>query len=101
MNYDELGSNSTANEPYRRRTMYALYKSSVDVMAEVSSTANHALRVTYAAKVLSGQADVTSAVLASFTNATLAAAASPQAITDGDLQFSINSAFNALAGIGT
>ena len=74
-------------------------------MAEDAGTTNHAERVVYAINVLEGTASVGEAAKAVVTNATLTAAgdsdAADMGITDNDLEFTVNSMFNAFAGVAT
>ena len=101
MNYSQIGGEFGNNSDFGRRVRIALTIAAVNVMSEVNTTTNHAARVTFATKVLQGQADFESAILAVFSNGTLASASAAANIIDSDLQFAMNSLFNALAGIGT
>lgn len=100
MNFTTIGEVIAGNDPFKRRVEYCLYVSAVNVMAEAANVDAHAGRLTYATKVLTGQASIHSAVVAALTNSSLAAEDSADEIPDGDLQFTMNSLFNALAGIG-
>lgn len=84
------------------RIRYALYIAAINVYAEDPGTPNHAARAAFAGKVTSGQADLASAALSVLTNPSIAAEAAPEepnnGIPDGDIQFAMNSVFNALAG---
>lgn len=90
---------------FQSRVEYCLKKAAVAVMAEDAATANHADRVTYAKKVIGGEASVREAAKAVVTNATLTAAgdsdAADMGVSDGDLEFTVNSMFNAFAGVAT
>lgn len=85
--------------------MYAACVAAVAVMTEGEGVASHAQRVFYANSIISGNASLLSIARMVLTNATIAAEAtvangSPSyGITDGDIQFTINSVFNALAGV--
>lgn len=88
----------------RARVEYCLKKAAVAVMAEAANTDSHAERVVFAKKVLAGEASITNAALAVMTNATITAAGetntSPNyGVSDGDLEFTVNSMFNAFAGV--
>ena len=90
----------------RKRVEYCLNKAAVAIMAEASGTANHAERVTYSISVLDGEASVKQATVAAMTNSTLTAAGDTQAppnfgLSDNDLEFTVNSLINALAGVST
>jgi hypothetical protein len=60
---------------FQGRVLEALTKAAVAVMAEVNTVTGHALRVTYANKVLAGQADILEVALAVMTNGTIQAEA--------------------------
>lgn len=98
---------NVAHQPnFQDRVKYALESAAVNIMAEVNTTANHATRVTYANKVLAGQINILECAIAVMTNASIAAEAniltSPDfAIPDADIQFAVNSLFNAFAGIAS
>jgi hypothetical protein len=89
---------------FLRRVEYCLKKAAIDVMAELATVDNHAERVAYATKVLTGEASVGEYARAVVTNPTLTAGgdiSSPpnMGISDGDLQYTVESMFNAHAGI--
>jgi len=94
-----------ASGQFQSRVEYCLKKAAVAVMAEDAGTTNHADRVTYATSVLEGGASVAEAAKAVVTNSTLTASgdsdATDMGITDSDLEFTVNSMFNALAGVAT
>lgn len=88
---------------FQNRICYALYSAAVAVYAEDAGTVGHAARIVFAKKVLTGQYDILSAANAVLTNPTIAAGANPDGkngnnISDGDMQFSMNSIYNGLAG---
>lgn len=93
------------NKAFQERVEYCLKKAAVAVMAEAAATEHHVERVVYAEKVLDGSASNQEAAEAVVTNSTLTAAgdliADNHGITDGDLEFTVNSMFNALAGAET
>lgn len=96
----------STNSGFQGRCLYALTVASVNVVAEANNTANHQQRVNYAKTVLSGGANIVSVCLAVLTNSTISAEAAvattpDYAIPDSDIQFAINSLFNALAGVTT
>jgi len=91
---------------FQRRVEYCLKKAAIAVMAEDAGTANHAERIVYAKQVLDGIASVTEVAKAIVTNATVTAGANPTvlpefSIVDSDLEFTVNSMFNAFAGVAT
>ena len=90
----------------RSRVDFLMTKAAVAVMAEDASTDSHADRVVYAKKVLEGTASVPRYTVACVTNSTLVTngdvAAPPlYGISDSDLEFTVNSLFNAMAGVAT
>jgi len=103
--YDEMQT-IAGNTAFLRRVEYCLKKAAVAVMAEDAATVAHAERVTYANTVLDGAASVSEATKAVVTNATLTTNGDPDAgplfgISDSDLEFTVNSMYNALAGVAT
>lgn len=95
-----------ADANFQRRVLYCLKKAAVAVMAEDAETGNHAERVVYAKSVLEGTAGAAEAAKAIVTNSTITAGADPTTlpgfdISDGDLEFTVNSMFNAFAGVAT
>jgi hypothetical protein len=94
------------NSGFQNRCNYALMVAAINVVAELNTTASHQQRVNYAKIVLAGGANLLQVALAVLTNTTIAAeavsATTPDfAIPDGDIQFAVNSLFNALAGVTT
>lgn len=89
---------------FMQRVNYALTVAAVGVMIEAANTASHAQRVVFAKQILAGGFPG-SAYYSVLTNATIAAesnsASAGQAIPDADIQFAVNSIFNALAGVST
>jgi hypothetical protein len=96
----------STNVGFQGRCQYALTVAAVNVVAEANNTANHQQRVNYAKTVINGTASILPVALAVLTNASIAAEAvastTPDyAIPDSDIQFAVNSLFNALAGVTT
>lgn len=90
------------NNAYQQRVKYAMAVAAVNVYAEASSTTGHQSRAILAADVISGRhGDYAAVALVTLTNATLASEATTTppdfGIPDGDLQFTVNSLWNALA----
>lgn len=85
------------------RVMYYVTGAAVDVMAEPANTPDHAARVAFAQKALSGNYYVQGAVNAVLSNPSIAAESDSREaganIPDGDLEFAVNSLFDALAGV--
>ena len=91
-------------QEFLRNVTFFVYKAAIAVMAEAAITANHAVRVVYAKKILDGTASLTFYANAVVSNSTLQAAADHNAppnfgMSDDDLEFTVNSIFNAMAGV--
>jgi len=91
---------------FLRRVRYAMKKAAVAVMAEVNTTPNHAERVVYAITILDGTASVQEYASSVVTNATITAAGDLSApplfgAADTDIEFTVNSMFDAMAGVAT
>lgn len=86
--------NTAQNPDFRRRVEMALVKAAVSVMAESAATDGHAERAAFAGRVLAAPATTSGpAAAAVATNPVITSESS-----DGDLEFTVNSMFNALAG---
>lgn len=87
---------------FQQRVNYALTVAAVNVMAEAANTVSHTQRVAFAKQILSGGFP-NAAYYGVLTNGTIAAeensASAAQNIPDADIQFAVNSIFNALAGV--
>ena len=87
---------------FQQRVNYALTVAAINIMAEAANTANHVQRVALAKQILAGGFPG-SAYYGVLTNGTIAAeensASAGQNIPDADIQFAVNSIFNALAGV--
>ncbi len=107
--YDDLIT-IAGNGGFQNRVKYALASAAVSVYNELSSTTGHNQRVAYATSVIQGNYNLAPAALAVLTNTTIASEASlgtapgsvPATapgfnIPDSDLQFAVNSLWNALA----
>lgn len=82
---------------FRARVEFFVVKAAVAVTAENPVTALHAERQALAEQILaSPESHVTRFALAAMTNATLLAAVSHSAITDNDLEFTVNSVYDAM-----
>lgn len=92
---------------FRDRCLSAMVLAAENVMAEDNQTASHPQRLVYASMVLAGQANTYAIALAVLANPTIAVEATvaslpgaTSSIPDSDIQFTCNSLFNALAGVG-
>jgi hypothetical protein len=99
--FSDLGTIAAA-PAFIARVQYAMMVAAVQVYAEDPSTPGHPARVSFARAVISGLNS--SAPAAVLTNPSIAAEANLQtvpgyAIPDSDIQFAVNSLWNALAGV--
>ncbi len=89
---------------FQNRCSYSLDVAAVNVIAESTTTANHAQRTAYAKNIVSGNFNPRIVSIGVLTNSTIsseATLAGPDfAIPDGDIQFTINTLFNDFAGVG-
>lgn len=99
--YSDIAIAATSND-LRRRVEYALTIAALNVYAEGKATAAHQARAAYATKVLNGDYNLNAAVLGVLTDKNIAAEAdsstADNSVSDGMMQFAVNSIFNALAG---
>ncbi len=100
-NYDDLIT-IAGNGGFQNRIKYALTSAAVSVYNELSSTTGRAARVAYATGIIGGNYNLAPASLAVLTNSTIASEASAAnppdfGIPDSDIQFAVNSLWNALA----
>lgn len=101
--YSDLGQ-LTLQTNFQNRVRVALFLAAVSAYTENVDATGHAARSAYAVKVLNGQYDILSAAYAVLTNPTISGEATADGavanngIPDGDLQFSMNSVYNGLAG---
>lgn len=91
-----------AKPSFIARVNYAVMVAAVAVAAEDPATPSHATRVVFANTIITG-GRASGAVDAVLANPTIAAESDSsqrgENIPDGDLQFAVNSLFNALAGV--
>ena len=81
------------------RVRYFMIKAAIAVMAEAENAANHVDRMAYAMRCLTGQADVTQYTIGVATNSTIAAKIDAvETVSDSDLEYTVNSLFDAYAG---
>lgn len=90
---------------FRERISYFVIKAAIAVMNESNGTANHTERVAFANKVFVGDYDLQSYAYGVLTNSTvlgnLDLSENDYGIIDGDLEFTVNSIYNAFAGVST
>lgn len=96
------GSSAPLSTEFQQRVNYAMSVAAVAVYSESTGTTGHAIRAAFATRVLNGNFNLVAACFAVLTNPTIAAEAVPgqsgNNIPDADIQFAINSIWNALAG---
>lgn len=101
-NFSQLAQIASSQE-FQQRVAFAINSAAAAVYSEVTTTPSHSARAAYAIKVANGNYNLAAAALAVLTNATIAAEAtigvSLNTIPDSDIQFSINSLWNMLAGV--
>ncbi len=89
------------NSAFQDRVKFALCSAAVSVYNELSSTTGHAQRVAFATGIIQGNYNLAPAAMAVLTNTTIASEATMATpgfgIPDTDIQFAINSVWNALA----
>jgi hypothetical protein len=100
-NYDDLIT-IAGNNGFQNRIKYALTQAAISVYNEASSSTGHIARLAYATGVIGGNYNLAPAALAVLTNTTISAEATLSsapdfAIPDSDIQFAVNSLWNALA----
>ncbi len=90
---------------FRKRIQLYVVKEATKAMDEVNTVDSHVERVAFAERVFVSDYDLNQYVLAVLSNATLLAAlnrdAEDNGVTDGDLEFTVNSFYNAFAGVST
>ena len=90
---------------FRDRVNFFVIKAAAAVMAEVNTTQSHAERVIFGVKVFSSDYNINQYVAAVLTNSTVLAGLSDTAdnngVSDNDLEFTVNSFYNAFSGAST
>jgi len=84
---------------FQKRCQFFLVKAAIAVMNENGATVNNADRIIYAQKVLSGTVVLYEIAVSVTTNGTIEANINTDTnIPDADIEFTINSMFDAFAG---
>ncbi len=105
--FSQLGSIARETD-FSNRVQYALFVAAVNVLAEDPGTAGHALRVIYGQRVLANNYSISPVCYAVMANPTIAAeatvtpvgeASTGNGVPDGDIQFAVNSLWNAFSGV--
>jgi len=96
-----INSKIATHEAWVARVRFFAVKAAIAVMAEDPETMNHAERVAYAKKVLHGETSMSDYAWATITNSAFDGVDDPSlfGITDQALEFTVNSMFNAMAGV--
>jgi len=92
------------DQSFQARVYYFMQKAAIAVSSEDQVTTNHALRVAFATKILGGTALVKTYSVGVVTNATIASTANALAspdfgILDSDIEFVVNSLYDAFSGV--
>lgn len=91
-------SQFAATADFQNTVKYFMQKAAIAVMAESDATNNHAARLNLARKILSGQASIYEYAYAVVTNSTIGGYVDTSAaIPDADLEFTVNSMFDAFS----
>ena len=96
----------TRESIFQDRITFLAVKAAIAVMAELNTVTNHAERVVYAKKILDGSANMDLYTLAVATNSTIQNEATQTPadgfnVPDADIEFAVNSLFDAMAGVAT
>lgn len=88
------------DEGFQKRVRYFLTKAAVGILYEAETTDNHFKRAVFAKQILNNQQNVVDYAVAVMTNGALASTSVGQStpdfgITDGDLEFTVNSLIGA------
>lgn len=96
------------NQAFQSRVTYALYNTAIAVLSELGSTQGHTQRVVYAKAILNGNSNTVNVAIGVLTNTTIASEADisksvngDYGIPDGDIQFAVNTFFNAFSGVSS
>lgn len=89
------------NKEFNDKVKYEMQKAAIAVMAEDAGTANHTERVTYANKILTGEASIKEMCIGVLTNATVKGHVMGDTDYTSDLAYTVQSLYDAFAGIAT
>ena len=87
------------NKTFKGKVKYEMQTAAIAVMAEAADTANHAERVVYAKKILSGEASTQEFCIGVLTNSTIKAHVAANTDYTSDLAFVVSSIYNAFAEV--
>ncbi len=86
---------------FKEQVHYYMVKASIAIMNEAADTDHHVKRVDLANRILRGSFPVESYALGVMTNATIKGNIDAGLSYTGDMEFTVNSLFNAYAGAAT
>lgn len=90
---------------FQERVNFFVVNAATDIMAELAATPAHSDRVTFANLVLLSNYSLTQYVAAVLNNETILAAINTvdddNGVDDSDLEFTVNSFYNAFSGVAT
>lgn len=87
------------NKEFRGKVKHEMQLAAIAVMAEINTTPNHTERVVFAGKILDGSASITEYCIGVLTNSTIKTYVKDGTDYIGALPFTVQSMFNAFAGI--
>ena len=83
---------------FQDKVRYYMVKGAVAIMAEANTVEHHEKRVIYCGKILNGTASIDAFCLGVTTNPAIKAHIDAYTDYDGDLEYTVNSLFDAFAG---
>ena len=87
------------NKEFKGKVKYEMQTAAIAIMNEAAETANHAERVVYAKKFLSGEASIQEFCIGVLTNPTIKGHITDETDYTSDLAFVTSSIFNAFAEV--
>lgn len=87
------------NKEFKGKVEHEMVSAAIAIMAESAATDNHAERVIYAKKILSGEASVIQVCKGFSTNSTIKAHLVAETDYTSDLAYVMGTLFNAFAGV--
>ena len=93
-----INANYYLDQDFQDKVKFYVVKAAIAVMAEAGTVEGHTERVAFAEKVLAGAASMAMYALGVSTNATIKTKIDAGTDYDSDLEFVVNSLFDAYAG---
>ena len=93
-----INANYYLNQDFQDKISFYMTKAAIAVMAELDTTANHVNRVAYAEDILAADVSINAYAQGVSTNATIKTKIDNEEDYDSDLEFVVNSLFDAYAG---